>query len=64
MTDDMPPLPYQQMPGSDYTAADMHRYARRYALLVLMQIEDDADTYREVGRRVLSEIERLRGAGR
>jgi hypothetical protein len=63
MTDDMPPLPYPQMPGSDYTGADMHKYARRYALAVLEQIERDAFTYLEIEQRMLAEIERLRGAG-
>jgi hypothetical protein len=63
MTDDMPPLPYPQMPGNDYSAADMHKYARRYALAVLERIERDAFTYRDVEQRVVAEIDRLRGAG-
>jgi hypothetical protein len=63
MTDDMPPLPYPQMPGSDYTAADMHQYARRYALEVLMRIDAESVTRAEVDRRLVMEIERLRGAG-
>jgi hypothetical protein len=63
MTDDMPPLPYPQMPGSDYTGADMHKYARRYALEVLMRIDAESVTRAEVDRRLVMEIERLRGAG-
>jgi hypothetical protein len=63
MTDDMPPLPYPQTPGNDYTAADMHAYARRYAMEVLEQIERNALAYPDVEQRLLAEIERLRGAG-
>jgi hypothetical protein len=63
MTDDMPPLPYPQMPGSDYSAADMHKYARRYAMEVLMRIDAESVTRAEVDRRLVMEIERLRGAG-
>jgi hypothetical protein len=63
MTDDMPPLPYPQMPGSDFSAADMHQYARRYAMEVLEQIERNALAYPDVEQLLLAEIERLRGAG-
>ena len=61
--DDLPPLPYPQIPGLDYSAADMRAYARRYALLVLLRIERDAVSYQEVEQRVLAEIGRLQGAG-
>jgi hypothetical protein len=63
MTDKMPPLPYPQMPGSDYSAADMHQYARRYALMLLQRAYHGPSGYREVDRRLWDEIQRLRGAG-
>lgn len=38
----LPPLPYPQMPGNDYTASDMHDYARA-AVKAALQSQDRED---------------------
>lgn len=35
----LPPLPYAQMPGNDYTAKDMRQYAEQAVAPLLAEIE-------------------------
>lgn len=54
MTYDLPPLPYPQMPGNDYTAEDM----RRYAIAAIERHKARTpDALREAAKRALALID-------
>lgn len=46
----LPPLPYPQLPGNDYTASDMYEYARAHekAVVAALQMKSVESAAREL----------------
>jgi len=51
---DLPPLPYPQMPGNDYTAEDMRKYA--IAAIERYKARTPDDRLREAARMALEAL--------
>jgi len=59
MTDDLPPLPYPQMPGRDYTGSDMQAYARAAVRAALAQQQQQQQQAEPVNAELVAALARL-----